>query len=160
MLLDEKSRLFLEQGITTLQGVLNVAAFERAWKEVINKHQALRTSFSWKEVGKPIQLVHRCVELPFVQLDWREIPTGELSERLSAFLQADRRQGFELTVPPLMRLTLIRIADDHYEFVWSIHHLIHDAWSTTVLLEQVLAGYGAACNNENISLEPSRPYRD
>ena len=109
-------------------GELNVAALQQAWQSVVDRHAVLRTAFHWKDLEQPLQLVHRNVTLSWHEDDWRGLSEVEQQQRLDAFVQSDQEQGFDLTRPPLMRLSLIRIADDSHYFHWSFHHGLLDGW--------------------------------
>ena len=143
-----------------LRGDLNVQAFEMAWQSLIERHPTLRTSFFWKDLGRPHQVVRRSVKVPLAYFDWRELPFGERAERMDAFLKDERRRRFELTQAPLMRLSAIRIADDAYQLVWSYHHIIMDAWSRSLLFKEFLELYEAYAEGRDVTLEPGRPYRE
>jgi amino acid adenylation domain-containing protein len=71
-----------------------------------------------------------------------------------------RQEGFRLNRAPLMRLDLIRTADDRHEFVWSFHHLLLDGWSVFRVLQDVFTTYEALVSGKDIELPPQRPYRD
>ncbi len=150
------SGVYCDRYNITLKG-LNVSAFKQAWQQVVQRHAVLRTSFYWEEVDEPIQVVHRQVKLPFEQHDWRGIE--EQQQKLAAFLNAEQKRGFELTNPPLMRLALIQMAENVYQFVWLNHHLLLDGWSRFVLFKEVLELYQALCDNQNLYLKPAFPYR-
>jgi len=154
------SSIYLDQGLCTLHGDLNVSAFEQACQQLVGRHPVLRTAFVWEGLSKPIQAVYRYVKLQIEHDDWRGLSVTDQDVRLKAYLQIDRRRGFKLTEPPLMRLTIIQTTENVYQLVWSLHHLIADAWSTSVLLKEVFVLYEALTQKRNITLEPSRPYRD
>lgn len=139
---------------------LDVAVFRRAWQQVIDRHPVFRTSFLWKEVRRPLQLVRRSVEVPLASLDWRSISYDDQRERLKGFLDQDRAKGFDLSTPPLMRLTLIRLKDQSYEFVWTHHHLLLDGWSTYLVIKEFLELYEAAYQGRSANLPVSHPYRE
>jgi len=153
-----ESGVYFVQVCFTLQGLLNVVAFDLAWQPVVARHTALRTSFYWENLDKPLQVVHKQVNVPFVQQDWRGMAAGEQQKRLEAFLESDRKQSFDLSQAPLMRLTLIRVADDSYQLVWSKHHLILDGWSTALVFKDVVEQYQALCQGQDLPLAPSRAY--
>src|SRR3954454_7415783 len=104
-----ESGMYFEQFSWSAEGDLDLAAFERAWQSVVDRHPVLRTSFFWEDLDEALQMVSRRVRLPMEQLDWRILSPDEQRARLEAFLRADRARGFELTEPRLMRLTLIRL---------------------------------------------------
>src|SRR5215813_3430317 len=99
---------YVEQLVCTLSGDLAVAAFKRAWAEVLARHAALRTLFVWNRGEKPLQIVRRSVDFPFEQYDWRDLSHAEQERRLDALLENDRHRGFNLSEAPLMRLALVR----------------------------------------------------
>ena len=106
------SGVYVEQLTGVLEGELNIPAFERAWQNAIARHSILRTAFATKNLDKMFQVVHRRVHFAFDQLDWRACSSTEQSARLDEFLRADRARGFDLARAPLMRLALMRTADD------------------------------------------------
>ena len=155
-----ESGTYVQQVSCTLKGELNVAAFEQAWQQVIDRYSVLRSAFLWEKLKGPIQLVQRQVKLPLEQQDWRDLPSEQQETELNAFLVADRLRGFELAQAPLMRLFLLRLDTDAHQFIWSHHHILFDGWSVPLLLQEVFAFYEAACRGETLKLEKPRPFRD
>ncbi len=154
------SGVYFQQLDCTLQGPLHIPAFKQVWQRAMESHAALRTLFMWERRDKPLQVVRQQVKLPWSEHDWRELSPDEQQQQLEAFLQADRAQGFDLAKAPLMRLTLIRLAEERYQFIWSFHHLLLDGWSASRLINEVFTQYEAFQRGEDLLLIPSRPYRD
>ncbi|MEH1855162.1 MAG: amino acid adenylation domain-containing protein [Nostoc sp.] len=154
------SGVYVEQMWFELHGALNVIAFSQAWQQVIKRHPVLRSACVWENLEKPLQVVCREVKFPWEQLDWREISPTEQQQRLKTLLQAERQHGFLLSQAPLMRFTLIRLAEQVYHFCWSHHHLLLDGWSGPNVYKEVIAYYRAFCKGENLYLAVPRPYRD
>ncbi|HYW06183.1 MAG TPA: condensation domain-containing protein, partial [Longimicrobium sp.] len=77
-----------------------------------------------------------------------------------ALLAADRAHAFNLAAPPLIRLTLARLADDEHVLFWTLHHLVLDGWSHTRVLGEVLARYSALLAGTAYDAPAPRPYRD
>jgi hypothetical protein len=157
---NEESRAFLEQGIGTLRGRLDAAAFASAWREVIARHPVLRSSFVWQRVAQPLQIVHREIQAPLDQLDWRSLDESERSRRLTTLIASERAAGVSLDLAPLMRMVLIRTEEHTHELLWTIHHLIHDSWSTSILLHELFRIYESVLSGVPHNLAPPRPYRE
>jgi amino acid adenylation domain-containing protein len=159
-LYDPDAGYYVEQFSCLFDGELDAAAFERAWRQLLGRHAILRTAFVWKGLDKPLQVVRQQVGLPLEVSDWRALGEREREERLEAFLEADRARGFELSEAPLMRLCLVRLADDSYQFVWTSHHLLLDGWSMGLLLRELFIRYDALVRGAEPIVEPVKPYRD
>ena len=155
-----ESGVYFETVSTTLQGPFSLPAFTRAWQLVVDHHAVLRTSFHWEDLEKPVQVVHRRIELPVTELDWRDLPPAERDSRLSAFLAEDRRKGFALDEAPLMRLTFIQLSGSEWQFVWSFHHILLDGWSVQLVLKDVFEAYLTICRGQEPRLPLARPYGD
>ncbi len=151
---------YFEQSSSTLEGDLNVPAFERAWQTIVARHPILRTLFTWDKQNQPLQIVRQSVAVPFTFQDWRSDSPSEQQAQLEAFLISDRKQGFDLSKAPLMRLALMRLNETRYNFTWSFHHLVLDGWSSPIIYSELFALYEGFCRSESPALPQRRPYRD
>jgi amino acid adenylation domain-containing protein len=150
---------YVRQYSYVIDAALHVDAFEQAWQQVLDRHPILRTSFHWESLEKPVQVVNRRVRLSPEQHDWRSLSASEQEERLHGLLRTEQERRFELTMPPLMRLQLIRVSEDAYRLVWSYHGLLMDEWSRQRVLREVSALYDSICKRQERGLEPSQPYK-
>jgi aryl carrier-like protein len=156
---DPDPTLYRDQGVCTLRGPLDAAAFRRAWERLAARHPALRTSFRWLGLRRPLQVVHRAVELPLEVADWRGTSAAEAEARIEEQLRRDRERPMRLTVAPLFHLTLARAAEDVHHLLWTHHHLVHDAWSLNLLVHELLALYAAETGGPAAPLPPAPSYR-
>ncbi len=159
-LMNPGTGIYLMQNRYLLEGDLNHEAFVRAWESVLDRHPVLRTSFVWKNQKRPLQAVHKRVDVPIASMDWRGRTRAEQIASLDAELEAELREGFDFAKAPLMRLWLIRLADDRYQFVHSFHHILLDEWCISLLLMDFLGHYGSLVRGEKLTREKPRPYRD
>ncbi len=152
--------MYLEQFSCDLPARVDLLAFKQAWNKVVNGYETLRSSFVWKGLEKPLQLVHQQLELLWQEEDWRGCSNEEQAKRLAAFLNQDRQKGFDLTKGPLMRCALFRFSDSSCRFVWSCHHLLLDGWSMPLVVKELLRCYEALSQGQEIETQRARPYRD
>ncbi|MBW4454433.1 MAG: amino acid adenylation domain-containing protein [Nostoc indistinguendum CM1-VF10] len=155
-----KSGVYVEQLSCDIQGDLNIVLFQQAWQKLVEKHSILRTSFIWEGIKEPVQVVHKQVELPWQQQDLSKLELIEQQEHIEADLVAEREKGFEISQAPLMRLKLLQLAEKHYKFIWTHHHLLLDGWSSSLLLQELFTCYQVLNQGEGIQLQNPRPYRD
>ncbi|HVQ39486.1 MAG TPA: condensation domain-containing protein, partial [Pyrinomonadaceae bacterium] len=159
-LMDKEGDAYLDQMLWQLEGELNLEAFAEAWQEAVQRHAPLRSGFQWEGLEKPLQVVARNAVMSIEEEDWRGSSAAEQQERIKQLCRADRVRGFELTVPPLMRLKVLRTGEQHYQLMWSFHHLLLDGWSVSLLLTEVFASYRALVKGEEVEREPVRSFRD
>jgi non-ribosomal peptide synthase protein (TIGR01720 family) len=135
---------------------LDVPRFKQAWRQVVERHEILRTRFSWRGLSQPLQIVHNQAALLWDEQDWRGIPPDEQVVRLNELLQFERRAGFDLSNAAPMRFTLVRLDESLYKFFWHCHHLLLDGWTYPILFREVLELY----IDPSAYLPAAHPYRE
>jgi amino acid adenylation domain-containing protein len=151
---------YIEQVVATLHEPLDEAQFLRAWQRVAERHPVLRSRFRWEGVAQPVQEVVERVQIPVERLDWRAVAGAERQQRFQALLDRERRRGFELDQPPLMRLVFVRAAEREHWVLWTTHHGFLDGRSRFLLWQEVFAFYEAFLRGGDAALPLPRPYRD
>lgn len=144
--------LYVVQFVYDFEGELQVEHFRRAWETAMHRHGVLRTAFVW-EARRNMQVVFRNAPLQIQFLDWSTFAPEQRTTALSAYLEQDRQQGFELSTAPLIRLTVVKLSDTAHQFVCSHHHLLLDGWSCILLLKEVRSIY----NDYRCGIEPQLP---
>ncbi|MEU8659603.1 condensation domain-containing protein [Actinoplanes philippinensis] len=130
-----------------LVGELDTDRLRRACRRLLGRHGALRAGFTLSASGEPVQVIGTNADLPWLQRDLRPLPPHRRELELAHVLENDRLDRFDLSDPPLVRATLVRLSEDRYTFLLSMHHILIDGWSTSLLLRdlfQLYADPGAA----------------
>ena len=159
-LLTPDSEVFCEQYTFTLEGELDVPSLEEAWNQVVTRHAPLRTSFLWGRENQPLQAVYREVPIPWRHEDWRNLDPAVRQQTLEETLIEDRRQGFDLSQAPALRLALFRTAEERHVFVCHFHHILMDGWCLPILFREVFTLYDGLRTGRPATLEEPQPYRD
>ncbi|MBW4673831.1 MAG: amino acid adenylation domain-containing protein [Desmonostoc geniculatum HA4340-LM1] len=155
-----ESAVYCEVFSCNIEGELNIPAFKQAWQQLVERHPILRTSFVWKGLKEPAQVVHKQLKMPWEQKDLCGIESIKQQEHIENFLVEEQQRYFDISQAPLMRLTLIKLTEKNYQFVWSHHHLLLDGWSSSLLMDEVFAFYQAFSQEKDLSLKQPRLYRD
>lgn len=116
----------------TLRGNISMDHLERAWGEVVQKHQSLRSSIHWESVKHPIQVIHKQVPNDISLIDARSSSDGHGD--LAEFLEKDRVQKIDLTRAPACRIVLFQTREDSCEVIWTLSHVLLDGWSCAVVI--------------------------
>jgi amino acid adenylation domain-containing protein len=151
-----EEQLYVDQLILEIEARLDPGLLAAAWQRVVARHPALRTSFHWQGLDKPLQVVHREVTVPFAAHDRR----GEPRRRVDDLLEDIRRRGFQLGRPPLLRLDWVWTGETGGLLAWTYHHILLDAWSASVVLAEVTAVYQALAGGGEAELPPVRRFAD
>lgn len=133
----------IEQIVCQLEERLNIAAMLRAWGLIASRHTILRTAFAWEGIPEPAQQVSDSVQIPSEVNDWRHAAAAEQAARWNRLLAADRKQGFDLSRAPLMRLHIVQLGESSYRMLWTFHHALLDGRSFPIVLREVFAAYTA-----------------
>jgi amino acid adenylation domain-containing protein len=143
-----------------IEGDFNVPVFKRTWQTILDRHPILRSAFLWEKIEKPLQAVRKELTLTWDEPDWSGLPEEQQEQQLHDYLWEDHRRGFDLGQAPLMRMSLIRLASDKYQFVWNYSHLLLDGWSVHIIFEELFSYYRAYAEGRELKLPRPRPYRD
>ncbi|HEX8474860.1 MAG TPA: amino acid adenylation domain-containing protein [Pyrinomonadaceae bacterium] len=136
-----------------LDGQLNVAALEQSLKEILSRHEVLRTTFD-NVNGRPVPVIdaHQTLTLSVVNLEGLTPDKRESHARRLASEEAQR--PFDLTVGPIMRASLLRLTEQEHILLLTIHHIASDGWSMGVLVREIVALYESFVAGQSPSLPP------
>jgi thioesterase domain-containing protein/acyl carrier protein len=123
-----------------IQGALNVSALEQSLNEILQRHEALRTTFS-SVAGKPVQVIHSQLTLSLEVVALGELPEDQRQARATALINEAVRQPFSLSQGPLLRAVLLHLDKNKYLLLLTVHHIVMDAWSKGVLFQELAALY-------------------
>jgi len=135
------SGVYVMQHRYWIEGDVDVEKFRAAWQAIVDAHAIFRTSFIWENAPRRLQLVHRRVEPPFEHLDLRSESEEAQNARLDALLAEERREGFDLAKAPLLRIRLVRLDERRHLLIRSHHHILFDAWCTSLILKELQENY-------------------
>lgn len=148
-----------DQWVFRLRGHIDEAVFETAWRELLQRHDALRTVFVDQGLAEPQQVVLREVPFRIQRSDWRLLDDATQQRRLDEFLAVDRAEGFQMDVAPLTRVTLFRARDMEWILVWSHHMAQVDGWSWPILADELGELHDARLAGREPALETPGRYR-
>ena len=132
----------------SLEGELAAEQLAAVFGELARRHETLRTTFIAGTDG-PLQVVHpitRPTARPFAlaSIDLSALGEEERRRELTRRVAEESLRPFDLASGPLLRGTLVRLADRENALLLTLHHVISDGWSMGVLVREVTALYAAA----------------
>ncbi len=158
-LYDAASGTYISQFSCHMQHV-DMAAFNDSWQTVMKRHSILRSAFYHDAFAVPLQCVYKDVKLPIAVLDYRALNEQDQATAISQFEREDIKKGFSFSMPPLMRITLIRLTDESYRMLWTMHHILLDGWSMPLVLEEFLTIYELLLSGKEVATVKEDRYED
>ncbi|HEY6804790.1 MAG TPA: amino acid adenylation domain-containing protein [Pyrinomonadaceae bacterium] len=150
--LDPDNRAYHIPAAIRLSGNLSVPALARGLDRVVQRHEVLRTRFSFR-AELPIQIVTDDHNFQMWIADVSELPEAQRETEMRRLVQVEIQRPFDLAQGSLIRTGLIRLTETDHTFVVTMHHIISDGWSLGVLVREIASQYESEITNRPAALE-------
>jgi surfactin family lipopeptide synthetase A len=140
------------------RGPLDVGVLQKAFNEIIRRHEAWRTTFPLVD-GEPVQQVLAPFFIDLTEIDLRALNPQDREKEATRLATADARIPFDLERGPLFRAKLVRLDEQEHRLYITLHHLIFDGFSGyRILLPELVALYEAFLGGKPSPL-PALPFQ-
>jgi amino acid adenylation domain-containing protein len=140
--LEPDNPFYNEHFAIQLTGSLDVAALEQSLNGIVQRHEALRTTFEMVE-GQAVQVIAPSLTLTLPVVNLYELPETEHNKEVQKLVVEQAQYPFDLLQGPLLRSTLLQLSEQKHILLLTAHHIIGDGWSLGVLIRELLALYQA-----------------
>ncbi len=154
---DNASRGYNESLQLEFEGELKLSALDEALQELVVRHDALRTTFSFD--GK-LQRIASRGKLQLTLVDFKGQAPEEQARRLQECMSQQNRLVFNLADGPLAQAQMISLGKTNHVFHLTAHHLVADGWSVHVLMIELSRLYSAKIRGQSHGLLPAMSYAD
>jgi len=124
------------------QGKLNVKILQQCLNEIIRRHEVLRAAFVTED-ERPKQMVLPELSLDIPLIDLSHLLKSEQEARSIQLATEDAQTPFDISRPPLLRASLLRLGPEEHIVLFTMHHIISDGWSIGVLIRELMTLYHA-----------------
>ncbi|PTJ83802.1 hypothetical protein BU055_06945 [Staphylococcus succinus] len=115
-----------------IKGNVDVERVQSAFQKLVDRHEALRTHFETIK-GEPVQVIN---ETANIIVDYQETETEDEATLLNEFVQP-----FDLSKAPLLKVKIVKIAEQRYVLLYDMHHIISDGFSINLITKEFSALY-------------------
>jgi amino acid adenylation domain-containing protein/non-ribosomal peptide synthase protein (TIGR01720 family) len=133
--------------VLRLAGPLQVEVFEKSLRELIRRHESLRTRFVLKD-GQGRQEICDPYPLEVPVIDLTPFPADERETEVGRLALEEAQAPFDLSQVPQMRVKVLRLDEYEHVVLFTMHHIIGDGWSFTVLTRELGILYDAFSRGE------------
>jgi len=151
--LEPGSPLYNIPNAVRMTGTLDIDALEAGLNEIIKRHEVLRTSIATVD-GEAVLNIYKELTIKIPIVDLSRLGQEEQEKEISRLAQEEATKPFKLDTAPLLRATLLKLKNDDYIFLFVMHHIVSDGWSTGVLIRELVPLYSAFRENKPSPLPP------
>src|SRR5215471_244933 len=130
-----------------VEGSLDIAAFTAALRELVNRHESLRTVF--RPVGGGYMQVVAAKAKPAVRTEQAVAPA-----KAHAAMLAEAARPFDIECGPLLRCSIFPVTDGTRRILLTAHHLVCDGWSLQIMLRELGESYRAVRQGTHAGHDP------
>lgn len=143
-----------------IEGPLNIAGLDHALGQIVQRHEVLRTVFETVD-GQPVQVIVPAQPISMALVDLSNL-TRTWQEAQAARLAAEEAQRpFDLSRDAMLRAALLRLGHEEHLLLFTMHHIVSDGWSRSILIREMVTLYDAFSKGEPSPLAaPSIQYAD
>ena len=128
-------------------GALDVEALERSLNDLVARHEILRTTYTVVD-ETPVQLIASELKLSVPLTDVSDIHESERDEQVQQLIKSEAREPFSLSTGPLLRMSVLRLKEEDYVLMLTLHHVLADGWSMGVMVRELEILYQAHLNGK------------
>ena len=125
-----------------LIGSLNITALKQAIAQIVQRHEALRTTFKRVKFSA-VQIVDQTLSIDVPVVDLQGLPLLEQSTEVQRLMAQEIQRPFDLAKGPLLRVLLLRVSEQEHILLLVMHHIISDAWSVGIFMQELSVLYQA-----------------
>ncbi len=134
-----------------LSGHVDVTALQQGIDAIVQRHEVLRTIFPARN-GHPTQFILPDLTCWLSVIDLADLPSETRHKQSSQLITKEASSAFDLSQGPLLRATLVRLAEEEHLFIFTIHQIVCDGWSVHVFYRDFWALYEAFCEKREATL--------
>ncbi|HEY4461127.1 MAG TPA: amino acid adenylation domain-containing protein, partial [Streptosporangiaceae bacterium] len=138
---------FVTPWAVRLRGRLDIGALNAALTGLVARHESLRTTFDSVD-GHGVQVIHPPGPVRAPVLDLSALSAGERDAEVTRVLAEECSVPFDLHRGPLLRIQLVRVAEDDHVLALTMHHIVTDGWSAGLISQELSVRYAAALRGE------------
>ncbi|QKW22406.1 amino acid adenylation domain-containing protein [Kitasatospora sp. NA04385] len=155
---DEGDDVYNVQLRLDLTGQVSSAGLREAARALLARRPNLRAAFRHEGLEHPVQVIPAASEPEWEEHDLSGLDPAAREAELARITAGARARRFDVSVPLLLRFTLVKLGADRYRFLLTNHHILLDGWSMPLLVRELFALYAA--RGAEGDLAPAAEYKD
>lgn len=151
--ISEVGNLFNIPLVITLRGPVNRNILEQSFNAILSRHESLRTGIETIN-DQPVQIIRKYALHEIEVHDLSGLSSKEQEKYYGEIIQQQRNIIFDLSQPPLFSTKLVKLNDNYWKFLFTVHHLVFDGWSSTVFFKELGENYQQLLSDGKVEQPP------
>ena len=152
---DDATRAYNESVTLNFSGSLDSVAMDMAIQTLVNRHEALRATFSTDGVYMSI---YKRLSIEITHLDFSSLEEIAKNQATNQYIKDDAHFLFDLIQGPLIKVGLLKLSKNNHRLIVTAHHIVCDGWSIGIMLQDLGAIYSAYVENKTPDLPKPIPF--
>src|SRR3989337_2600163 len=127
---------YVNQELLCFNTSIDVSVMHKSFMQLTAKYEVLRSAIVF-ESYHPSLVIHHSINLPFEFYDYSHFANDKKTNLFNSFLEKDFADSIDLTIAPLMRISIFKFTENDYRIVWDIHHIIVDGASVSNIIKDL-----------------------
>ncbi|HZN07516.1 MAG TPA: amino acid adenylation domain-containing protein, partial [Pyrinomonadaceae bacterium] len=138
--LNPNSAAYNIPAVLRLKGPISIGALNQTLGEIIRRHESLRTTFKMVN-GQPVQVINEPRIVNLAAIDLSALDEQERAAQTEHLIRQHIQQPFDLSSDLMLRPGLLRLREDEHILFMTMHHIVSDGWSTSILMREMATLY-------------------
>ncbi len=156
---NSESKQYLEQLCLTLCGEIDETIIKEAWNYVVQNNEMLRTIFKWDKLDKPLQIILKQYEIPYVQYYLSNINFTDRDIQIMDIKNSELNSKIDISENPL-RMSIIKLDSSKYELIITYHHILYDGWSNGVVVKEFVQACNSLCAHKPLNIIKKNSFKE
>ncbi len=154
---DDAARAYNDSVVAKITGDLNVDVLQRSFNKLIDRHEALRSTF---DPSGEFQNIAPEGEIEIAFSDLSSLDETERTNQLNHVMVQESREVLDIIDGPLVRIQVVKLNSDTHVLILVAHHIVCDGWSFAVLLSELCEIYDAEVKETPAELPKAASFSD
>ncbi|MBE0367740.1 non-ribosomal peptide synthetase [Pseudoalteromonas aurantia] len=146
------------QGVYTLKGNVNIVALQQAFQRVIARHKILHFNYQSSATAEATQSLNSQLAFTLAEIDLCDSDNPSQQQVAQTFIADDYSTSFDLTDDLLLRATLLKFDTQCYQLIVTMHHIVSDGWSISILCKELSESYNNLVVGNEHCAQTALPY--
>ncbi len=129
-------------------GEIDLNILSKSYQAIVNRHEIFRTCYK-QDNGIPHQVIFSNIEIDIPLIDISSLNESDKKVKFEEISHSESTRPFDLETAPLMRMCVVKMSNKHHIVLQTIHHIVYDGWSLSVMYNELKVLYEAFLKNES-----------